>query len=153
MSSFLIPLLSLCSSLDQTENPRSTPILQLANSYPAAMLFWFSRSVVSDSLRPHGLQHSRLSCPSLSPGACSNSCLHRDGDAIQPSHPLSSPSPPAFSLSPAPASFLISRLIASGGQRIGTPASAVCYGLYAYVEVLTPVSHHVLSLEIGPLKS
>ena len=34
----------------------------------------FSHSVVSDSLRPHGLQHARLSCPSPSPGACSNSC-------------------------------------------------------------------------------
>ena len=34
----------------------------------------FSHSVVSDSLQPHGLQHARLPCPSLSPGACSNSC-------------------------------------------------------------------------------
>ena len=34
----------------------------------------FSRSVVSNSLRSHGLQHVRLPCPSLSPGACSNSC-------------------------------------------------------------------------------
>ena len=34
----------------------------------------FSRSVVSDSLWPHGLPHARLPCPSPSPGACSNSC-------------------------------------------------------------------------------
>ena len=34
----------------------------------------FSRSVVSDSLRPHGLQHARLPCPSPTPGACSDSC-------------------------------------------------------------------------------
>ena len=34
----------------------------------------FSLSVVSDSLRPHRLQHSRLPCPSQAPGACSNSC-------------------------------------------------------------------------------
>ena len=34
----------------------------------------FSRSVVSDSLRPQGLQHARLPCPSPTPGACSNSC-------------------------------------------------------------------------------
>ena len=33
-----------------------------------------SRSVVSNSLRPHETQHVRLPCPSLSPGACSNSC-------------------------------------------------------------------------------
>ena len=34
----------------------------------------FSRSVVSDSLQPHGLQHIRLPCPTPTPGACSNSC-------------------------------------------------------------------------------
>ena len=34
----------------------------------------FSHWVVSDSLRPHGLQHTRLPCPSPTPGACSNSC-------------------------------------------------------------------------------
>ena len=34
----------------------------------------FSRSVRSDSLRPHGLQHIRLSCPSPTARACSNSC-------------------------------------------------------------------------------
>ena len=53
---------------------------------------------VSDSLRPHGLQQARLPCPSPTPGACSNSCPSRL-DAIQPSHSLSSPSLPAFSLS------------------------------------------------------
>ena len=34
----------------------------------------FSHSVVSNSLRPHGLQHTRSPCPSPTPGACSNSC-------------------------------------------------------------------------------
>ena len=34
----------------------------------------FSHSVMSDSLQPHGLQHSRLPCPSPTPRACSNSC-------------------------------------------------------------------------------
>ena len=34
----------------------------------------FSHSVMSDSLRPHGLQHSRLPCPSPTPGVCSSSC-------------------------------------------------------------------------------
>ena len=34
----------------------------------------FSHSVVSDSLWPHGLQHTRLSCPSPTSRACSNSC-------------------------------------------------------------------------------
>ena len=50
-----------------------------------------SRSVMSDSLQPHGLQHARPPCPSPAPRAYS--------DAIQPSHPLSSPSSPTFSLS------------------------------------------------------
>ena len=37
-------------------------------------MLWFSRSVLSNSLRPHGLQHTRLPCPSPSPRVCSNSC-------------------------------------------------------------------------------
>ena len=37
-------------------------------------LVQFSCSVVSDSLRPHELQHARLPCPSPTPGVCSNSC-------------------------------------------------------------------------------
>ena len=57
----------------------------------------FIHSVMSDSLWRHGLLHARLLCPSPTPGACSNSC--QVGDAIPPSHPLSSPSPPAFNLS------------------------------------------------------
>ena len=36
--------------------------------------FQFSHSVMSDSLQPHGLQHTRLPCPSPTPRACSNSC-------------------------------------------------------------------------------
>ena len=53
----------------------------------------FSCSVMSDSLRPHELQHARPPCPSPTPGVHSN--VYRVSDAIQPSHPLSSPSPPA----------------------------------------------------------
>ena len=53
---------------------------------------------MSDSLRPHGLQHARPPCPSPTPGACSNSRSSSQW-AIQPSYPLSSPSPPAFNLS------------------------------------------------------
>ena len=62
----------------------------------------FSRSVVSDSLQSHGMQCSRLHCPSPTPGACSKkkkNNVHQVGDAIQSSHPLSSPSLPAFSIS------------------------------------------------------
>ena len=38
------------------------------------VLLLFSRSVISDPLRPHGLQHTRLPCPPLSPRVCSKSC-------------------------------------------------------------------------------
>ena len=83
----------------------------------------FSCSVVSDSLWPHGLQHSKLPCPSPSPEVCSNSC-----PLSQWCHPTISssvaPSPPAFSLSQSSGSFPISQLFASGGQSIGASASA-----------------------------
>ena len=65
-------------------------------SYTYQLLF--SHSVVSNSSRPHRLQPARLPCPSPSPRVCSNSCPLSQ-DAIQPSHPLSSPSPPVFHLS------------------------------------------------------
>ena len=41
----------------------------------SVLLLLFSHSVVSASLRLHGLQYARLPCPSPSPGVCSNSCL------------------------------------------------------------------------------
>ena len=50
------------------------------------------------TLRPHGLQLTRLPCPSPTPGACSTH-VHQVNDAIQPSYPLSSPSSPAFNIS------------------------------------------------------
>ena len=57
----------------------------------------FSRSVVSDSLQPQGLQHARPPCPSLS--SLSQSLLKLMSiESVMPSnlsHPLSSPSPPA----------------------------------------------------------
>ena len=64
------------------------------------MWYWhqFSRSVMSDSLRPNGRQDARPPCPSPTPRVYSNSCP-LSGDTIQPSHPLLSPSPPAFNLS------------------------------------------------------
>ena len=48
--------------------------------------------------------------------------VHQVSDAIQPSHPLSSPSPPAFNLSQHQG--LLTRLVTSGGQSIGASASA-----------------------------
>ena len=59
----------------------------------------FSCSVVSDSLRPHGLQHARPPCPSPTPRACSNSCPLSQWCHPTIFHPLSSPSLSAFNLS------------------------------------------------------
>ena len=59
-------------------------------------------SVQSDSLQPHGLQHTRHPCPSPTPRACSNSC-----PSSQWCHPTISSSvvPFSFCLQPFPASF------------------------------------------------
>ena len=83
----------------------------------------FSRSVVSDSLRPYGLLHARPPYPSPIPGACSNSC---------PSswwcHPTISSSVVPFSSRlqsfPASGSFPMSQFFTSGGQIIGVSVSA-----------------------------
>ena len=53
---------------------------------------------MSDSLQPHGLQHTRLPCPSPTPGVAQTH-VHQVSNAIQLSHPLLSPTPPAFNLS------------------------------------------------------
>ena len=75
----------------------------------------FSRSVMSDSLRPYGLQHARVPCPSPTPGACSNSCpLSRQYHSTI----LSSVIPFSSCLQsfPASESFPMSQLFASDGQ-------------------------------------
>ena len=57
--------------------------------------------------------------------------VHRVSDAIQPSHPLSSPSPPAFSPSQHQGPFLMSQFFTLGGQSIGISASAsVLQGIF-----------------------
>ena len=96
----------------------------------------FSRSVVSDSLWPHGLQHSRPPCPSPTPRAYPNSC---------PSswwcHPTISSSVVPFSSCPqsfpASGSFQLSQLFASGGQSIGV--SALTSDLPINVQVWSPL--------------
>ena len=75
----------------------------------------FSRSVMSDSLWPHGLQHARFPCPSPSTGACSNS-----RPFSQWCHPTISPSVVPFSSCPqscpALGSFPVSQFFTIGGQ-------------------------------------
>ena len=84
----------------------------------------FSRSVVSDSLRPHNCSTPGLPVRHHLP-EFTQTHVHRVGDAIQPSHPLSSPSPPAFNLSQHQSlNFQMSQFFTSGGQSIGVSASA-----------------------------
>ena len=88
----------------------------------------FSHSVVSYSLRPHGLQHARLPCPSPTPSVYSNSC-----PSSQWCHPAISFSVIPFSSRlqsfPASGSLQMSQLFASGGQSIGVSASASVFQL------------------------
>ena len=74
----------------------------------------FSRSVMSDSWRPHRLQHTRLPCSSLTPRFCSNSCPL----SYQCYLTISSSAAHFFCLQsfPASGSFPISRLFTSDGQ-------------------------------------
>ena len=83
----------------------------------------FSRSIVSDSLRPYESQHAGPPCPSQTAGVCSNSC-----PSSQWCHPAISSSVVPFSSCPqslpASGSFPMSQLLAWGGQSIGVSASA-----------------------------
>ena len=83
----------------------------------------FSRSVVSNSLQPHGLQHARPPCLSPTPGVYSNLC-----PLSQWCHPTISSSVSPFSscLQPflASGSFPVSQFFTSGGQNTGVSSSA-----------------------------
>ena len=83
----------------------------------------FSRPVMSDSLRPHELQHARPPCPSPTPGVHANSC-----PSSQWCHPAISSSVIPFSSCPqslpASGSFPLSQLFTWGGQSIGVSALA-----------------------------
>ena len=82
----------------------------------------FIHSVVSDSLRPHGLQHARPPCPSPNSGVYPNSC-----PLSRWCHPtMSSSVVPFFSCLqslPASGSSQMSQFFTSGGQSIGVSAS------------------------------
>ena len=86
------------------------------------LLFLFNCSVMSDTLRPHELQHARFSCPSPSLGVCSNSC-----PLSWWCHPTISSPVTSFSSClqyfPTSKYFSMSRLFVSGGQSTGASAS------------------------------
>ena len=96
-------------------------------SFPSLLLIQFSsvqfsHSVMSNSLWPHGLQHSRIPCPSPTPRVYPNSC-----SSSQWCHPTisSSVGPFSFCLQSFPelGSFQMSRFSTSCGQTIGVSAS------------------------------
>ena len=85
--------------------------------------YQFSRSVVPNYLQHHGLQHTRLPCPSPTPGVYSKSC-----PSSQWCHPTIPASVVPFSSClqscPASGSFPMSQFFTSGGQSIRVSASA-----------------------------
>ena len=96
-------------------------VVGLALHSICTLLLLFSHPVMSSSLWPHGLQHTRLPCPSLAPGLCSNPCPWS-----QRCHPTVSFSVAPFSSCPqsfsASNSFPRSQLFKSGGESIGASA-------------------------------
>ena len=115
-------------------NWTDTILMKVSGYFP--LLFLFSCSVMSDSLWPHGLQHTRLLCPLPTPRACPNSC-----PLSQWCHSTISSSVIPFSpcLQPFPASvsFEMSQLFASDGQSIG--ASALTSVLPMNIQDLFPL--------------
>ena len=107
---------------------RSVTISPCLGGCPGCLTFGLSVqlscSVMSDSLWPHGLQHTRLPCPSTTPGACSNSC-----PSSRWCHPTTSSSVVPFSSHlqsfPALGSFPMHQFFTSGGQTIGVSASTL----------------------------
>ena len=99
------------------------------------LIFQFSCSVMSDSLRPHGLQHTRPPCPSTTPRVHPNSC-----PLSRWCHPTISSSVVPFSSCPqsfpASASLQMNQLFASGGQSIGVSPSASVLPVKPWTDLL-----------------
>ena len=103
------------------------------------MCFLFNQSshtVVSDSLRPHGLKHARLPCPSPPPRVCSNSCpLSQWCHLAISSSVILCSSSLQFCL--ASGSFPMNQSFASGGQSIGASASASVFPVTGLIFLLS----------------
>ena len=107
----------------------------------------FSRSVMSDCFWPHGLQHTRLPCPSPIPGAYSNSCPLSQWccpTILSSVIPFSS----CLQSFPASGSFLMSQFFTSGGQSIWPSASVLPMNIQDWF----PLGFDLFSVQ-GTLKS
>ena len=105
---------------------------------------FFSCSVVSNSFWPHGLQHTRLPCPSPSPGVCSNSC-----SLSQWCHPTILSSVVPFSCLqsfPASGSFLMSWLFIRWPKYWSFSFSIILSNAYCRVDFLNMISNKFLSV-------
>ena len=119
-------------------------LLSAVHCFPIFFLLDFNQfihSVVSDSLRPRGLQHARLPCPSLTPGACPNPC------------PSSWWCHPTISSSVVPFSFCLQSFPASGSFPMSFDwrmiALLYCIGLY---QTSTWVSHRFTGVSVWGIK-
>ena len=114
---------SVVSSKKQESSRKTSISALLTMPKPLTVSVQFSRSVVSDSLQPRGLQHARPPCASPTAGVYSNSC-----PSSQWWHPAISSSVVPFSPDlesfPASGSFHMSQFFPSGSQSVGVSASA-----------------------------
>ena len=120
-------ILNLKPSMDKTQRSlSSTPDVTFSPSFASLInhSVQFSRSVMSNSLRLHGLQHARPPCPSPTPRVFSNSC-----PSSQWCHPTISSSVISFSSHlesfPASGSFQMSQFFTSGGIEVSASTSVL----------------------------
>ena len=134
------PLFSFTSFYSRSHNFKILPFISQFSSV---------QSVVSDYLWPHGLQHTRLPCPSPTHGACSNS-----RPLIRWCHPTISSSVVPFSFCfqsfPASGSFPMSQFFTSSGQKTSKfvpPSISLCWmsnwSLEIYTWIESPQIEHV----------
>ena len=111
------------------------PLPLLCTCFQWDLFFFFSHWVMSYSLQLHGLQHTRLPCPSLSPGVWANSC-----PLSQWCHPTISSTATPFSSCPKsfPESgyFSMNKFFTAGGQSIG---DSLCLRIFSYFLLHVPV--------------
>ena len=124
LKSFSFPVTAVISQIPSTHLLNFSLCLWMCTdiSFPSLLLIQFSRSVMSNPLWPHGLQHGRIPCPSPTPRVYPNPC-----PSSQWCHPTISSSVGPFSSClqsfPELGSFQMNRFFTSCSQSIGVSAS------------------------------